>query len=263
LTLAGEESGAGVATLFVHANGFCKEMWRPVVDATSGIRAVSVDQRGHGDSGVGTFPFDWWDLGRDATEWSRMLPGPRVGVGHSSGGAALVLAELLAPGTWDHLILIEPIIFPGPFERAETHPLVTGALRRRTTFASRRETRNAYSGRGPFAGWTAAALDLYVEYGFRDGPDGERRLACSPETEAEYYRMATAHGAWERLGEVGCPVTMLAGEHSDSHPPDFAGRLASRFPSAELITVPGAGHFIPMERPEVVGRSVTAIASSR
>jgi pimeloyl-ACP methyl ester carboxylesterase len=263
LTLAGEERGSGIDTLFVHANGFCKEMWRPVVAATTGVRAVAFDQRGHGDSSTGRFPFDWWDLGRDAHTWAGGLSVPRLGVGHSSGGAALVMAELLAPGTWDHLILIEPIIFPGPFERAETHPLVTGALRRRNAFASRAETRTAYAGRGPFAGWTHESLDLYVEYGFRDGPGGERRLACAPEVEAEYYRMATAHGAWERLVEVGCPVTMLAGEHSDSHPPDFAERLASRFRAAELITVPGASHFIPMERPEAVAGIVTAVAANR
>ncbi|HAX82064.1 MAG TPA: alpha/beta hydrolase [Actinobacteria bacterium] len=259
LSLAAEERGSGVSALLVHANGFCKEMWRPVADRVQGIRAVAVDQRGHGDSAAGPFPFDWWDLGGDVDGWAAALPFPRIGVGHSSGGAALVMGEILAPGTWNHLVLVEPIIYPGPFERAESHPLVTGALRRRVSFASRADTRAAYAGRGPFAGWTAEALDLYIEYGFRDGPGGERHLACAPATEAEYYRMATAHGAWERLGEVACPVTLLAGEHSDSHPPDFAARLTSRFRHGTLITVPGAGHFIPMERPAEVADVVAQV----
>ena len=260
VSLAAEELGSGVPALFVHANGFCKEMWRPVVDLAGGIRAVAIDQRGHGDSAVGPLPFDWWDLGRDASGWAAALPAARLGVGHSSGGAALVMAELLAPGTWSHLILVEPIIFPGPYERAERHPLVIGAVRRRASFASRDDTRTAYTGRGPFARWTPEALELYVEHGFRDGPGGERHLACAPATEAEYYRMATAHGAWERLGEVACPVTLLVGEHSDSHPPDFAARLVARFRAATLVTVSGAGHFLPMETPGEVAEVVRAVA---
>ena len=190
------------------------------------------------------------------------MPSPRLGVGHSSGGAALVMSELLAPGTWSRLVLVEPIIFPGPFERSEDHPLVAGALRRRASFRSRSETRAAYSGRGPFAGWTDEALDLYVDHGFRDAADGSRVLACSPTTEAEYYRMAPAHGAWERLGEIACPVTMLVGEHSDSHPPEFASRLISRFSDGHLVTVRGSGHFLPMEKPAAVAEAVRAAAEA-
>ncbi len=260
LMLAAETGGAGPATLFIHATGFCKELWRPVTDLIA-VRAIAADQRGHGDSESGPAPFDWWDLGRDAGLWSVTMKAPRIGVGHSSGAAALAMSELLAPGTWNGLVLVEPIIFPPPFEPAESHPLVTGALRRRPAFHSRDEAGGAYRGRGPFASWTERALDLYLEYGFRDGPDGERRLACTPETEAEYYRTATTHGAWERLGEIACPVTILVGEHSDSHPRPFAERLAARFQNGELITVSGASHFIPMEKPEAVAGVIAATAS--
>lgn len=252
LLLAGEVHGSGPAVLFVHANGFCKELWRPVTQRLGGVHTVAIDQRGHGESEVGPPPFDWWDLGRDALAWAGTLTGPRLGVGHSSGGAALAMAEILMPGTFRRLVLIEPIVFPGPFAPMPTHPLVAGALRRRASFASRAEARAAYHRRGPFTKWGDAALDLYVEHGFRDGPDGRRHLACSPATEAEFYRMATAHGAWDRLGEISCPVTIVVGEHSDSHPPEFAARLAARFRDATVVSYPGASHFLPMEHPEVV-----------
>ncbi|HEX5631345.1 MAG TPA: alpha/beta hydrolase [Acidimicrobiia bacterium] len=256
LTLTGELSGRGVAVLLAHANGFCKEMWRPVTEEVDGIVALAIDQRGHGGSAIGSPPYDWWDLGRDALTWSETMAAPRIGVGHSSGGAALVKSELLRPGTWSHLVLVEPIVFPGPFQRAETHPLVEGALRRRPGFGTREETRAAYAGRGPFRRWTDAALDLYVEHGFRDDADGRRVLVCSPEVEAEFYRMATAHGAWDRLGEVACPVTLIVGEDSDSHPVEFATIQAARFQQARLVVVPDAGHFVPMEKPGVVADAI-------
>ena len=261
LRLVGKRTGSGPGVLFVHANGFCKELWNPIVEELSGVTAIAVDQRGHGGSQVGPPPFDWWDLGRDSVTWGALLPTPRVGVGHSSGGAALAMAEILQPGTWDHLVLVEPIILPGPFRRAETHSLVEGALRRRTRFDSREQTRSSYAGRGPFASWTDRALDLYVEHGFRDDPDGSRALVCDPEIEAEFYRMASAHGAWDRLGEIACPVTLVIGEHSDSHPPQSAFVLAGRFRDCATVTVPGAGHFVPMEKPDEVRDVIRSVVT--
>src|SRR3989304_1216364 len=125
VSLAAEERETGVSALFVHANGFCKEMWRPGGDLAGGIRGGAIAPR----------------------------------------GAALVMAELLAPGTWSHLVLVEPIIFPGPYERAESHPLVIGAVRRRASFASPDDTRTAYAGRGPFSRRTAGAREVDVGHG--------------------------------------------------------------------------------------------------
>jgi pimeloyl-ACP methyl ester carboxylesterase len=87
-------------------------------------------------------------------------------------------------------------------------------------------------------------------------PGGGRTLACPPEVEAEFYRGATAHGTWDRIGEVGCPVSVVVGEHSDSHPPGFAEALTERFRDAELLTVPGATHFVPMEKPHELAEIV-------
>lgn len=259
LTLAGESSGVGDDVLLVHANGFHKEVWRPVTERLRAVHAVAVDQRGHGGSGVGPPPFDWWDLGADARRWAETLGRPRIGVGHSSGGAAVAMAEIVTPGTWDALVLIEPITFPGPFARQDDHALVASALRRRASFADRTETRNAYAGRGPFRLWTAEALDLYVEHAFHDGPDGRRHLVCRPETEAEFYREGNAHGTWDRLPEIGCPVTIVIGARSDTHPADFAAALCDRFRSGTLVTVADASHFVPMERPDAVAAVVQSL----
>lgn len=263
LLLAAEEWGHGSDVVFAHANGFHKESWRPVGERLPRVRGLAVDLRGHGDSAVGPEPFDWWDLGRDLVGWAGTRGRPRVGVGHSSGGAAMAMAEILEPGTWDALVLIEPIVFPGPYERKDDHPLVQGALRRRASFADRADTRAAYAGRGPFSLWTDAALDLYVEFGFRDGPDGRRHLACAPATEAAHFREGHHHTTWERLDEVRCPVTVVVGERSDTHPPAVAVRLAERLGAATLVTVPGASHFVPMERPAAVADLVaTAVADA-
>ena len=258
LELAFERSGRGTPLVLVHGNGFCKEVWRPVTRLTSGFEAVAVDQRGHGGSQVGPPPFDWWDLGRDLLALiDRLeLPAPRVGLGHSSGGAALVMSEILRPGTWDRLVLIEPIIFPEVEERDDADPMVSAARRRRPSFDDRDAARSSFRLREPFARWTDEALELYVEHGFEVEADGRRRLACAPETEAEFYRMTNAGAIWRRLQEVACPVTVIVGTASGTHPPDFASSLVERFAMGDLVSVAGATHFVPMERPDEVARVV-------
>ncbi len=261
LRLAYERSGVGTPALFLHANGFCKEVWRPVTRLLAGADALAVDLRGHGRSEAGHHPLDWWDLGRDvlALVDELDLGGGRIGVGHSVGGAALAMSEILRPGTWRSLVLIEPITPSGPHRReGEDHPLVAGALRRRAVFGDADEAFRSYRGRGPFARWTDEALRLYVDHGFHDGPDGRRHLACRPETEAEFYRAAGAHGARDRLDEVACPTVLVSGADSDTHPPASLPLLAGRFPRSRVTVIPGATHFAPMERPDAVAEVIQA-----
>jgi len=245
----------------VHATGFCKELWEPVIRRTRRPWwVVAPDQRGHGDSGTPPPPLDWWDLGRDLLAVVDHAAGERpAGLGHSSGAAALVMAELLRPGTFRALVLVEPIVFPPPYFRAEENPMSAAALRRRASFPSPEAALAAFRGRGPFRYWTDEALALYATHGLRP-QGGAWALKCPPELEAEFYRGATAHGAWEGLGEVGCPVLLVAGADSDSHPAPFLEASGRRFGDARLEVVPGAGHFVPMEQPGAVAGLLDSLA---
>lgn len=172
-----------------------------------------------------------------------------MGVGHSSGGAALAMAEILEPGTFAGLVLIEPIIFPPPYRRNEDYHLALGAERRRECFESAEDAYRNFAGKEAFSGWDDRALRAYVEGGFTRRPEGWC-LKCDPAFEAEVYRTATAHGAWERLPEIGCPVLVVAGERSDSHRPPFLDELANRFTHGLVSVVSESSHFLPMERPD-------------
>ncbi|MEX2322990.1 MAG: alpha/beta hydrolase [Acidimicrobiia bacterium] len=261
LAVSDQRSDLPGVLVFVHATGFCKETWGPVTTHLSELPSIAIDQRGHGGSTVDEPPFDWWDLGRDvlAVLDAFAITRPTIGVGHSSGAAALAMAELLRPGTFDHLVLIEPITFPGPYGPGDDHPLARGARRRQATFASLDDAEQRFRGRGPFSRWTDDALSAYLRFGTVPTADGGRRLACPPDTEAEFYRAATTHAAWERLPEIACPITLVVGEDSDSHPLDFVERLAARFQDCRTTVVPGATHFVPMEKPEEVAKLVASV----
>lgn len=244
-------SGSSPAIVLAHATGFCKEIWGPVVDELRVRRVdseiIAFDQRGHGDSPPIEGNVDWWNLGDDALAAAGGGTS-LIGVGHSSGGTALLMAELLRPGTFAALILVEPVVFPPPHARDADSPLAAGALRRKASFPSRRAALENFRGRGPFAGWDERALEAYVDGGTRR-QGGALALKCRPEVEAEFYRSGSAHGVWERLGEIGARCLLVAGEFSGIYSSEFAAAQAQRL-GARLEIVPGASHFFPMQQPE-------------
>jgi pimeloyl-ACP methyl ester carboxylesterase len=262
IEVAFSRSGSGdPLVVFVHATGFCKELAAPVIAETRRIvqsfSAIAIDQRGHGDSATPDPPFDWWDIGRDLVE---LIDGaqPVIGVGHSAGGAALVLAELESPGTFDFLVLVEPIIVPPPYQRFPDNHMSAGALRRRLRFTSRSAAYDNFVHKAAFAGWDERAMRAYVDGGLREDGNGVV-LKCTPEAEAEFFAAATVHGAWDRLGEIEVPVLILAGEHSTTHGEPFLSALTERFPDATAEIVPKTSHFVWMERPDVVGERVAGV----
>jgi pimeloyl-ACP methyl ester carboxylesterase len=214
-----------------------------------GLPAIAWDFFAHGDSYLPDTPYDWWDFGRDAL---RLLSGEglkAVGIGHSSGGAALAMAEILRPGSFIGLVLVEPIILPPPFRRSDDSPLAEGAERRKPSFPTVSEARANFASKEAFSGWDPRSLDAYVSGGLEQR-EGAWWLKCPPWAEAEVYRTATVHGAWDRLGEVGVPVLVVAGQRSDSHGAAFMERMTGMLPKARSEVVADAGHFLPMERPD-------------
>lgn len=252
-------TGGYPGVFLMHATGFAKEVWDPVVvelrrRGVVGLCAAA-DQRGHGDSGVPEPPFAWAALGRDVAAVLEVLGGSWIGVGHSSGGAAIAMAQIVSPDLFEALLLIEPIIFPPPHLRIEDHPFAALALRRRVFFADRDDALANFAGKGLFARWDRRALDAYVDSALRCDGD-QLRLKCDPETEAEFYRTGSGHDAWDHLDSIGVPVTLMAGSDSNSHPAAFVGLLEERFQDVTVLVVDGATHFVAMERPNLVANAV-------
>ena len=60
---------------------------------------------------------------------------------------------------------------------------------------------------------------------------------------------------WDRLGELAMPVTLVAGERDEKFRA-IAERMAAALPRAEVRVVPGAGHAVQLERPDVVAAAI-------
>lgn len=251
--------GHGDDVLFVHATGFCAGVWLPVMRRLPGFRRAALDVRGHGRSATPEAGMDWHGTAEDVlAAVDRLGLRDVVGVGHSMGGASLLLAELARPGTFRTMWLYEPIVFPPELRAAADgpNPLAEGALRRRSRFDSAEAAYDNFASKPPFSALAPEALAAYVEHGFEPQADGSVQLRCRPETESETYRMGARHDAFDRLDRVGCPVVVARGAETVPGPASFAPAVAERLAHGRLEEHPDLGHFGPLEDPDAIGAAI-------
>lgn len=254
-----DASDAREPVLLVHATGFHGYVWQPLAHHLRDHHAYAPDLRGHGDA---TVPFDgnfaWAGFADDVLAVVDALGFARIdAVGHSKGGAALLLAEARRPGTFRSLYLYEPVVMPTEWAPQNTgaNPLADGALRRRPVFESRDAAYANFATKPPFSSLDPSALRAYVDHGFADEPDGTVRLKCAPENESQVYRMAPQSQAFDRLREVGCPVTVARGGYSEFGPAAFAEQIATALPAGRLEIFEDLGHFGPLEAPAALAEA--------
>ena len=275
LPLATWEMGAGEADgpilLVAHATGFHSRCYRAMAEALADrLRVVAFDCRGHGRSGTpdltaaddGRVPtMDWGCFAQDALAVvdGLALHGI-VGFGHSSGGAALLMAEERRPGTFGAIYAYEPVVAPPEVwsRMGERGDPSQAALRRRPVFASRAAALEHFASKPPLSSMRGDVLVDYVEGGFADRPDGAVSLRCDPATEAATYRMAVHTGAWEILAEIACPVTVACGGPKADFGRGLAIAVADRLPQGRVEEHPHLGHLGPFEDPEAVADAVAA-----
>ena len=258
--------GSGAPVLFAHATGFCGPIWGPVAEHLADHRCWALDFRCHGRS---TRPADddlsWLGTGDDvlAVVDALGLEGA-VGVGHSMGGAALLLAEQRRPGTFASLWLFEPIVIPAgsPLGDPESNPLSIGAARRRETFASMEAAYDNFASKPPMSAFDPRSLRAYVDGGFEELADGTARLCCRAADESRFYLMGAHHGASEHLGDVTCPTIVVRGA-PDPGPYDLAPAVASGVADGRLEELPQVTHFGPLEDPALIAASIRAAITTR
>lgn len=254
--------------LLAHPTGFHGRIWAPIAERLieRGRTVFSFDFRGHGDSDSPESDYSWHGFADDVLAVTEDLglagDASLLAVGHSKGGAALVLAEAARPGTYARLWLYEPIIFPSleVMPPNEDFSMAESARRRRNAWASKEDAYTSYSSKAPLDVMTQASLRAYVDYGLRDRGDGVFELKCRPEVEGQVYTMGPNHGAFALLVDVRSPTLVVCGEHTKSIPPDIARMIAERLPHGTVEVMAGVGHFGPQEDPDRAVESMLRFA---
>lgn len=255
--------GSGPDAHILHANGFCAGTYHPFVKyLTRDLRIIGTDIRGHGDSArYDTGRITHWRLFADDLKLfieNKMRP-PVIGIGHSLGAVTTFMAAADYPGLFSGIVLIDPVILPRRMLFVLSllrltgllgwFPLARGARRRKRVFEGKADVQNRFgAGRGIFKTWSREFIDAYLECGFLEKDEKTAILKCEPELEAQIFESAP-RDAWSYAPRIQCPVLAIRGETSDTFYPDAARNLGHYIPDYTLVTIPGTGHFVPMENP--------------
>lgn len=136
-----------------------------------------------------------------------------MGVGHSQGATALLLAALQEPQRFSGLILYEPVVFPKlwqnlskVFFRFSESPLALSSRRRRLEFDTLNDAFLNFAAKPPMNSFHVDVLRDYVRYGTgrvkaseevgdsHDSADDEKlRLRCDPNVEVSTRHCPCCH----------------------------------------------------------------------
>ncbi len=241
--LFADVEGDGPPVVLLHAGVCDGRQWEAVAQLCARrLKTIRYDRRGFGRSAK--YKHGRYSAALDLLELLDKLGLDRVvGCGSSAGGEALLEAAALAPERFGRLVLLAPSIWPWDFApemrvygEAEEAALAAGDFDEAVRLSLDMWVRDPEH-RTPVEAMLRAAFENqrkrpFEEFGLEDPPIGER------------------------LDAITCPVQIYVGEHDKDDFRAIAWHLADRLPDATAEEIPGAGHLLGLEAPELVAAAL-------
>jgi non-heme chloroperoxidase len=257
--LAADVEGAwsGPAVVLLHGGGQTRQSWGATshVLADAGFLAVTVDQRGHGESdwasdgdyGIGAYA-------RDVRAIIRHIGRPVALVGASLGGLASLLAVAEPPGA-DATALV--LVDVTPRMRQDGRDRIGEFMRSRPEgFGSVEEAADTVSQYLPDRPRPKDVSGL--SRNLRLGADGRLHWHWDPKFLDSRLESDTGHPARfeDAASRVTAPMLLVRGGNSDVVGEDEADALLRVAPRAQALDVAGAGHMVAGDRNDIFSSAV-------
>ena len=249
------EWGPADAPVVLILHGFTGHAWQsdhPAQVLTPRYRVLALDQRGHGDSDraevYGSVP-----MAADVIGFLDALGVEQVAlVGHSLGGIVGTCVTALHPERVTKLVLgdIGPEFAPEGVARIQRN------VAERDVFISVNDAVTAQAELNPTA--DPVALRLRVEHNLVEQADGRLtwKYDVALRDGTAVYENYSADEQWAFFAGIAVPVLILRGQLSDILSPDIAARMLAANPNASLMTLPGSGHSIATDVPDLVAAAL-------
>lgn len=225
--------------------------WRGLLNALGGgFTAHNIELPGHGLA-------EDWDRSRDFTEQAleialtEMPSTPVPLIGHSYGAALALRLAVERPYRVSSLVLIEPTLFAAAKGRWGYDKVVRDMA--------------AFDKKMKAAQFATAAKEFFALWG--DGRswndlNGEQKSYILDRIETipagNPLLMEDRSGILKpgRIEALEIPVTFVDGGNSHPVIADIISELGDRMRDAEWLTVPDAGHMVPITHPELVAKAI-------
>jgi pimeloyl-ACP methyl ester carboxylesterase len=262
--------------VFSHANGYPPGTYRQLLDSISqGYHLYAMEMRPLWQKYSRNVIKNWQPLSTDLIRFIEQIKTNSViGIGHSMGGTATLLAALQFPSYFRSIILIDPVFFLPAFNSLwniisllkldyQLHPLIKGTLRRKTIFKSKQEMFDNYRTKKVFEKISDTVLWDYVNSLAKMNEDGSYHLIYPPEWEAWIYATGSKSDRliWSNIASLKIRSLIIRGEKSNTFLNSTADRVYKKNPKVKIITIPDAGHLVPLEYPDKVSTLIKEFLS--
>jgi pimeloyl-ACP methyl ester carboxylesterase len=223
--------------ILIHGAGGDHLSWPTQLRRLSGYRVYTPDLPGHGKSrghGLQRIP----EYGKAVVSWMQALDLPKVVLGgHSMGGAIALWVALTHPELLHGLVLMST---------GATLPVNLSLIEELATQVG-----------------FPTAVDNIMRWSFSPRIEPalvenvkKQMLKLRPSVLAGDFRACDLVDQSENLDQLQVPSLVLVGNEDKMTPIRFSEELAGGIKTAELKVIPGGGHMLPLEQPEVVTREV-------
>ncbi|NVI99994.1 alpha/beta hydrolase [Myxococcus sp. AM009] len=261
--------GTGPVLHLAHANGFPPGCYRKLIEHLKPRYHVFTLRTRCLVPGSDPLELRTWDDMADDLIHALRAQGVQgiVGVGHSMGGVATLLASAKAPALFRAVVALDPVLFTGAREwalRALTLlglrsrvPPASLARRRREAWGAREDAARSYAKKALFARFDPECFQDYITHGLTEAPGGGFRLTIPKAWEARVFE-TSPKDVWRELGTVSVPSLVIRGGESDTLTGDALERARLTLNDTQTEALSGTGHLLPLEQPERCAQRILA-----
>ena len=251
-TIYGAANAGRARIVLAHSLAMDRLFWRPAAERLATRAAVlTYDARGHGKSDKPAGPYSTEQFAQDLAGLLDHFDWPTAVVAGASMGGCVVLEFAAAyPQRTAGLGLIDTTAWYGPEARTQW---------------AERAKRAQDAGLGTLVGFQ---IERWFGETFRKAHPGvvQRAVDTFLRNDVDAYAASCAMlGACDlraALTKVKAPTLVVVGEEDYATPVAMAEALASGIGGARLVTLAGARHFTPLERPDAIAAELGRLAGT-
>ena len=265
--------GTGEELVFLHANGYPPECYRPLLSHLSETyHVVAMLQRPLWPESKPDELDNWFPLTDDFLNFlATHYTDPLACIGHSMGGIALLRAALREPERFEAIIMLDPVLFPPYLSPLwallhksglgyRLHPLVKTAKNRRQEFADLDRLFKGFRRKPIFRYMSDESLNAYIEGITCKDDRGSYQLCYSVDWEMRLYITAVWRDMdiWRGLPKHEVPTLIVRGEETDTFWENTATLVRQKQPQIKVETLDKSTHLVPLERPREVSEIIAS-----